>query len=207
MKAFVAAAVLLLAGPAEAQTGFTLRGFADVGSSSFAAERSFSAVLGSNRGLVFGGGVEALVARRIFVSLRASRLRRTGERVFVFNDRQFNLGIPVTVTIAPLEITGGYRFAPRARLVPYAGAGIGWHRYEESSAFADPGENIEDRFTGFHLAGGAELRLTRWVGAAFDAEWSTVPNALGEGPNSVSREFQESNLGGVTYRIKIVVGQ
>ena len=31
MKAFVAAAVLLLAGPAEAQTGFTLRGFADVG--------------------------------------------------------------------------------------------------------------------------------------------------------------------------------
>jgi len=201
------AVALLLAAPAQAQTAFTVRGFADIGSISFAADRSFKAVLGDSRGAIVGGGVEALMARRIFVSLRASRFRATGERVFLFNDQQFNLGIPVTVTITPLELTGGYRFAARARVIPYAGAGIGWHGYEETSTFAAPDENIRHQSTGFHMLGGAELRLTRWVGAAFDAEWATVPNALGENPASVSREFRESNLGGFTYRLKIVVGQ
>ena len=201
------ALVALLAAPARAQSDVTIRGFADFGSTSFSAERSFDAVLGSAAGPVFGGGVEAVLPWRVFVNLRASRFRRNGQRVFTFDDQQFGLGIPVTVRVVPLELTGGYRFDFGAPLVPYAGAGVGWHNYEETSEFADADENARDVFTGFHVLGGTELRLGRWVGAAFEAQWATVPDALGSNPNSVAREFQESNLGGVTFRGKIIVGR
>jgi hypothetical protein len=33
----------------------------------------------------------------------------------------------------------------------------------------------------FQSTGGAEFRLTRWLGAAAEAERSRVPNALGQG--------------------------
>jgi opacity protein-like surface antigen len=199
--------VLLFAGPVDAQSDVTVRGFADIGSTSFSAERSFEAVLGSARGPVFGGGVEGLLPGHVFVNLRVSRFRRTGQRVFTFNDQLFSLGIPVTVTVVPIELTGGYRFDYGRPLVPYAGAGVGWYRYRERSEFADTDENVRDRFTGFHLLGGTEVHLARWVGAAFEAEWATVPDALGGSPNSVAREFQESNLGGFTIRGKVIVGR
>ena len=199
--------VLLLAGPARAQSDVTVRGFADFGSTSFSADRSFDAVLGSASGPVFGGGVEALLPGHVFVNLRASRFRRAGQRVFAFNDQLSSLGIPVTVTIVPIELTGGYRFIRGGPLVPYGGAGVGWYRYQERSEFADANENVRDQFTGFHLLGGTELHLGTWVGAAFEAEWATVPDALGGNPNSVARQFQESNLGGVTIRGKVIVGR
>jgi opacity protein-like surface antigen len=183
-----------------------LRGFAGVGTQSFTAERSFETVLGSSRGVVFGGGIEAVLPRGMFVGLRASRFRRTGERVFTFNDQAFKLGIPSTVTITPVELTGGYRFVSGLRVIPYGGAGIGWHRYDEASEFADSSEHVDDLSTRFHLLGGVELRLARWIGTAGDMQWTTVPNALGQYSNGVSNEFKESNLGGVTYRIKLVIG-
>ncbi|MBI2829327.1 MAG: outer membrane beta-barrel protein [Acidobacteria bacterium] len=203
----VAVATMLLAPPAEAQTEFMFRGFGDVGSTTFAAEKSFSAVLGSETGRVFGGGVEAVLPQRVFVNVRASRFREVGQRVFLFNGQQFNLGIPTTITVTPVELTGGYRFDFGRRLVPYGGAGLGWHRYEETSRFAEASENVNERFTGYHVVGGAEVRLARWIGAAAEVQWATVPDALGDDPNSVSHEFDESDLGGVTFRFKVVVGR
>ena len=202
-----AVAAVLLASPADAQTEFMLRGFADAGTTTFAADQSFTAVLGSARGPVFGGGVEAVFPQRVFVHVRASRFRGTGQRVVLFNQTQFRLGIPTTITVTPLALVGGYRLDYGWRVVPYAGVGVGWHRYQETSRFAEASENIDTRFQGGHVLGGAELRVARWIGAAVEAEWTTVPNALGDDPNSVSGEFQESNLGGVTYRVKIVVGR
>ena len=38
------------------------------------------------------------------------------------------------------------------------------------------------------------------------ARGQVVPHALGDDPNGVSHEFDESNLGGVTLRVKAVVG-
>jgi opacity protein-like surface antigen len=198
---------MLIAGPAQAQTSeFMLRGFADVGSTTFAAEDSFTAVFGSARGAVFGGGVEAVLPQRVFVHLRASRFRGTGQRVFLFGTERFDLGIPTTVTVTPVELTAGYRFGAR-RLVPYAGGGIGWHGYREASRFADGTENVRDRFVGYHVVAGAEIRIARWVATGLEAQWSTVPDALGADPNSVSREFEESNLGGATVRVKLLVGR
>lgn len=199
---------MLAGSAADAQTrDFRLRGFADIGSTRFTAEQSFAAVLGSDSGRVFGGGVEAALPRRLFVHLRVSRFRETGQRVFLFGGQQFNLGIPTTITVTPVEVTGGYRFAVSRRLVPYGGAGVGWHRYGETSRFAEASsENVDKRFTGYHVVGGAEFRLWRWIGAAAEAQWTTVPDALGDDPNSVSHAFDESDLGGVTLRVKIIIG-
>ena len=205
--ATVIVVAMALTSSAEAQTEFMLRGFGDVGSTTFAAEKSFRAVLGSETGRVFGGGVEAVLPQRIFVNLRASRFREVGQRVFLFSGQQFDLGIPTTITVTPLELTGGYRFDFGRRFIPYGGAGLGWHRYEETSRFADASENVNERFTGYHVMGGAEFRLAQWIGTAAEAQWTTVPDALGADSNSASHEFDESDLGGVTLRLKVVVGR
>jgi opacity protein-like surface antigen len=199
--------VLACCHPAHAQDGFGLRGFADVGSRTFTATDSFTAILGSDRGVVFGGGVEAVLPGRVFVSVRASRFRETGERVFIFNGEQFDLGIPTTITVTPVELTGGYRFDFGRRLIPYAGAGVGWHKYTETSQFAEESETVDARHTGFQLLGGAEFGFARWIAAAAELQWATVPDALGEDPNGVAAEFDETDLGGLTFRVKIVIGR
>ena len=156
---------------------------------------------------MFGGGVDVVLARHVFVTLPASRFREVGQRVFLFNGMQFDLGIPTTITVTPVELTAGYRFDRGWRLVPYGGAGVSRNRYEETSAFSETDENIDAHFSGYHVMGGAEVRLAQWLGAAVEAQWATVPDALGNDPNSVSHEFEESNLGGVTFRLKVVVGR
>lgn len=196
----------ILTSPAEAQSGFMLRGFGDVGSTTFTASESFKAVLGAARGTVFGGGAEVVLPQRIFAGVRMSRFRATGERVFVFNGEQFGLGIPTTITVTPIEVNGGYRFDFGQRVVPFAGGGISWHKYEETSDFATADENVSQRLTGYQVLGGAEVRLGRWIGVAGEAQWSTVPDALGQDPNGVSAEFDETDLGGVTFRVKLVIG-
>ena len=72
--------------------------------------------------------------------------------------------------------------------MPYGGGGIGRHRYEETSEFAEASENVEESFTGYHLLGGVEFRATRWIGAAGELQWATVPDALGQDPNGVSSD-------------------
>jgi opacity protein-like surface antigen len=207
MKWLLTALVTLGAAmPAAAQT-FTVRGFGDVGATAFTAQQSFEAIVGSRSGVVFGGGVEAILPQQIFINVRASRFNKTGNRVFVSQGQTFDLGIEDTVTITPVEISAGYRFVrPRATLVPYVGGGIGWHRLEEVSTGADESENVDETFHGYHLLGGVDFRLTRIISVAGEAQWTTVPNALGQNPSAVSTAFDETNLGGTTFRVKLVVG-
>jgi opacity protein-like surface antigen len=197
---------LIPAGAAAQDAGVMLRGFGDVGATTFTAEESFAAILGSSTAAVFGGGVEVVLPRRVFVNVRASRFRHTGQRVFVSGGERFDLGIPTTVTLTPLQITGGYRFPRVVGLTPFAGAGPGWYHFTETSQFADASENVDEQFSGFHVLGGAEVRLVRWLSLGGELQWATVPDAIGEDPNSVAREFNESDLGGTTFRFKVIVG-
>lgn len=201
--AAAALALVLLAAPAQAQ----IRGFADVGGTTFAAKESFRTVLGTNSGVVLGGGVQVDLPYNVFVALRASQFRRSGQRVFVFEEQTFNLGVDTSVTVAPIQLSAGYRFPVRRRVVAYGGGGIGWHRYTETSTFATDAENVSESFTGYQLLGGAEFRLHRWIAAAGEAEWATVPDALSSDPNSVSAAFDEHDLGGVTFRVKVAIGR
>ena len=195
----------VLATSAQAQD-LKFRGFVDGGSTTFSAQKSFKAILGSESGRVFGGGIEA-VERGVFLNLRISRFQKTGQRVFIFQDQQFPLGIPETIRVTPFEVNGGYRFEVVSWLVPYAGGGLGWHRFRDTSKFADSSENFEQTYRGFQLLGGAEFRLSRWLGAAAEAQWSRVPDALGDDPNSISNAFSETDLGGTTLRVKVVIGR
>jgi hypothetical protein len=55
--------------------------------------------------------------------------------------------------------------------------------------------------------GGAEVRIRRWLGVAGEAQFTTVPDALGTNATGVSSTFGETNLGGATFRAKVVIGR
>jgi opacity protein-like surface antigen len=183
-------------------------GYAMFGNINFTAKESFDAILGSPSGVIFGGGARVgLPIGGLFVDVGAWRYRGEGERVFVANDQIFKLGIPVTVTVTPIEISAGWRFRLRrlSKLTPYAAGGFTILNYRETSEFSTAGDDTDESFNGYHAIGGAEYKITRWLGLAGEASWSTVPDAIGE--SGVSEAFNETNLGGTTFRVKITVGR
>lgn len=203
----LACALLLCAAGVGAQT-LEVHGFFDVGAMKFSATNSFDAIFGSPVGVVFGGGAGVVLPQKIFVDVRASRFKKDAHRVFVNNGDVFDLGIGNTITITPLEISAGYRFGRSLdTLRPYAGGGISWYRYEETDQFATSADTSQDTFTGFHLLGGVEFRVSKWLGIAGEAAWATVPNALGQEATSVGAAFNETDLGGATFRAKVVIGR
>jgi opacity protein-like surface antigen len=194
--------------PAPARATTSVRGFADIGFTSFTAKESFEATLGSATGTTFGGGAEVVLPQNIFFGVRVSRFTADGERVFVNDGETFPLGIPMSVTITPVLLTGGVRFsAPASKVLLYAGGGIGWHRYEETSDFADSDDDVNESFQGYHVLGGVEYRVARLLGLAGEVQWATVPDALGQHPLSASAAFGDTDLGGVTVRVKVVIGR
>lgn len=197
--------------------GIGVRGFVTFGNFTARAAETFDAVLGANSGPVFGGGGQVLLPRGLYVELSAARFRRDGERVFIGPNQQiFPLGIPVEVTLTPLEITGGWRYrhcprTPRTRtricrptVVPYVGGGLSSYRYQETSQFSD-GDDVDARFSGFHALGGVEYRALAWLAVGGEFAWSSIADALGDG--GVAAVFEENNLGGTTLRVKISVGR
>lgn len=206
----VACGVALLtipaAGSASAQS-IDIKGYGMVGSVNFAAADSFEAVLGSSSGTLFGGGAEVgLPFGGLYVGVGGWRYEQDGERVFVSGGQVFPLGIPVTVQVTPIEITGGWRFRNLSRrFVPYAGAGWSSYGYKETSEFAEASEDVDERYSGFHILAGAEFRLTTWLGVGGEVAWARIPDALGE--SGVSEVFGETDLGGTSLRLKISLGR
>jgi opacity protein-like surface antigen len=109
--------------------------------------------------------------------------------------------------VTPLEISAGWRFRVRKlpKLIPYIAGGLTSMRYQETSDFSTPAEDVDESFGGYHLLGGAEYKITRWLGVAGEASWTTVPDAIGEA--GVSEAFNETDLGGTTLRLKITIGR
>jgi opacity protein-like surface antigen len=174
---------------------------------SFAAVDTFDAAFGKTFFPFFGGGVQVVIKDGVFVEATASRFRQTGERAYLSGGKAFTLGIPLTATLTPFEISGGYRFRlPKLPLVrPYVAAGVGSYAYQETSDFAQAGEDVDTRHTGFLVNGGAEFRLHRWIGLDVDVQYTHVPGILGSA--GVSQQAGESDLGGVAGRIKLVIGR
>ena len=85
------------------------------------------------------------------------------------------------------------------------GAGYTAHRFQELSEFAGPGENIDERFNGFHIMGGVEYLPLRWLAIGGEVAWTSVPDAIGTSGRSAF--FNETNLGGTTLRVKLTLGQ
>ncbi len=192
--------------PAPHANRLQFRPFGSVGTNWFAASSTFEAVLGSGTGQDFGGGLN-LTQGPGYLEIGARKFSKSGERVFVTSGGQaFPLGIPTKVTMTPLEIAAGWRFDTRfGRIIPHLGAGYTRLKYEETSDFADAGENVDESFNGYHLIGGAEVRVSRWVGVTGEVVWTSIADALGTG--GASKAFDETNLGSTALRLKLVIGR
>ena len=183
-------------------------GYVMVGQFSFAASESFDAILGTTAGPIFGGGATVgLPFGGLFVDIGAWQYSDSGERALVLDGQVIPLGIPLDVTIVPIEISAGWKFRMRKlpKLIPYVAGGYTSFGYKETSSFAGSGEGADDRFGGYHLRGGAEFKVTRWLGVAGELAWTTVPDAIGTG--GVSKAFTEHDLGGTSFRARITVGR
>ena len=208
-RTILCALTLLASAPTVHAQSVEVHGFADVGVTLFTARQTFNTVLGSSNGVVFGGGAGVVLPQQIFVDVRATRFSKDGQRVFVDGGQTFDLGNSNTITITPVDVTVGYRFG-RARdsVRPYAGGGISWYRYNETDTAASTGsDTVNQTFTGFHLLGGAEFRVSKWFGVGGELAWASVPNAIGQEPTSVGAAFNETNLGGTTFRAKVTIGR
>jgi hypothetical protein len=218
VRCVCAMAVLLLAPPVPARAGqarparpaprapapIGLRAYGVVDLDALAATDSFDAVVGTSHLTAFGGGVDVVdIWKHLFARVAVTRARQSGSRVFVANGQVFPMGIPLTVTMTPIEVGGGWRFVSRkpGRLTPYAGVSFVSLGYTETSKFAESSENTSERFTGQDVFGGVEVRILKWLVASGEAQYRRIPNALGAG--GVSKDFGESDLGGVTARVAI----
>lgn len=186
--------------------GVEVGGYAMVGRINFAANESFDAIFGESSGPIYGGGVR-ISEGGLFLDVGAWRYHAEGERAFVAGGEVFPLGIPLEVTVIPIEFSAGWRFRLRKmpRLTPYAAGGYTLMKYRETSAFAADDEDADETFDGFHLFGGVEYKVTKWFGVAGEASWSTTPDAIGEA--GVSAAFNETDLGGTTFRFKVTIGR
>ena len=219
MKTTVAALLsLCLGAPLAAQSrapvpaldddpSFALRPFFVLTGEKFAAKQTFGATFGQSFSPFFGGGLELVLSERsgFYIDAGVSRFKKTGQRAFRANGQNFPLGIPLTVTITPLEFSVGYRFRTAPRVFPYVGLGVGSYGYKETSDFSDAGENLDTRHTGYLAVGGVEVRVHRLIGIAGDVQYTRVPGILGNG--GISKDAGENDLGGVTVRLRVTFGR
>ncbi len=183
-----------------------LRPFFLVTGEAFTAGQTFDAIFGQRFQPFFGGGLQFGMRNGVFIEAAASRFSKTGQRAFIGPTGQvFQVGVPLTATVTPFEVTAGYRFRHRRTVVPYVGAGIGTYAYSESSPRSDTGEDVNARHTGFLVTGGVEFRASRWVRVSGDVQYTHVPGILGAG--GVSQQANETDLGGTAARFKVLVGR
>jgi opacity protein-like surface antigen len=184
-----------------------VRGVVEAGARTFTASQSFEAVLGSSSGPLFGAGAQVLVGRNFFASFGVSRFQRDGERVVVSGGEAFPIGIDTTISVVPIEISAGWRFTDGQRtVIPYLGGGVSWHKYKETSEFAEADEDVQFTKAGFQVLGGAEWRASRWLGIVGEAAWMAVPNAF-TSTTGAAAAFGEDDLGGAVFRVKVVIGR
>lgn len=185
------------------QPSVGVRAFGAVDLNALAASRSFDAVVGTSKIVGYGGGVDVLnVWKNVLVRAAVSHMSSRGSRAFVFDGQAFSLHIPLKVSMTPVEIGGGWRFAragSMSRVVPYAGGGVVVLRYLESSDFAESGEDVSQTKAGLAAFGGAEVQVWKGLVAGAEAQYRRVRNVTGAG--GVSQDFEETNLGGLTVRV------
>ena len=171
------------------------------------ASETFDAVLGSSGMRGPGGGAEVLnVWKGLFARVAVSQMSDDGTRAFVFGNDVIPMNIPMTVKIRTVELGVGWRVVPRRMpgVAVYGGGGALLLAYDQTSRFADQGENPNESFSGYAVFGGAEFRLWKWLFAGAEAQYRAVPDALG-GAGTIPELFNETDLGGVAVRVLVGV--
>ena len=182
----------------------SVRGFGQIGGLYFTASDSFDAVTGSAWGAMYGGGVQVGFSNGVFLQGSYDRYESTGQRVFVFENEIFELGIDNTVTVTPIQVTVGYRQPANGRSMAYLGIGASWYRFQEQAAFAEAGDDVDESKPGLHILGGVEYPITSWFWVGGEGQWAYAPEILGKA--GISDAFSEDDLGGFTICLKLSVG-
>jgi hypothetical protein len=214
---FAAAVLTFLVSPlasAQAAPRVEFRPFGLFAIERFTASTTFEANLGSSIQPLWGGGVEITTRRNVFVDVTVTRLSQDGQQAFVSGGQVFRLPISLHASLTPVEFTVGYRFPPKRRaarrrrttIIPYAGVGIGVYRYEQTSEFSVASEDVDETHAGFVAVGGAEFRVSKWIGITADAQYTRVPGILGQAP-SLSQLVGEHDLGGIAGRVRVILGR
>lgn len=180
-----------------------IRGFGHTAGTLFSANDSFDTLFGRAFGVLYGGGAQVVLPSGIFAQVSLDRFRKTGTRVLVSGTQIFATDVPTRVTVTPVLVSVGHRSSAYRRYAPYMAVGVGWYALKEDS-LALPGQDMSQGKIGYHVLGGAELPLARWVSLAGEAQFATVPKGLGQ--TGVSAQLAENNLGGTTFRFKLIVG-
>jgi opacity protein-like surface antigen len=217
LLAMIAGAVVAAPLRLMAQTGATdpigvgVQGFGMAGLSWPNTPKSLDATGLDRRQVEVGGGLQVTrLWRELFAQVAASHIRSEGERVFVNSAGETTpLGIPLTVKTSYVDISSGWTFPPyryggNTTVTPYAGAGAGYVRYAEQSPFAQPGDDVESSSVSYHVLGGLQVGLLRWVGVLADARYRWAPDVLGKG--GVSEQFEEDEFGGFQLRFGVWIG-
>jgi opacity protein-like surface antigen len=183
---------------------FLVRGFGQAGGLLFSAKDSFDALVGSTVNTVYGAGGQMVLPNGVFGQVGVERFQKTGTRALVSGNQVFTLDIPNRLTVTAVQATAGYRVEGSNRISTYFGGGLGWHTLEEASPSVPGVEPASKRNLGYHILGGVEYPLMGWFWIGGEAQWATVPKALGE--SGLSAVYEEKDLGGVTFRLKLIVG-
>jgi hypothetical protein len=179
-----------------------IHAFATIDANSIAATDSFEAVFGTSMLTAAGGGAEVVdLWKHLFLRIAASHAKKTGSRVFVSSGEVFDLGIPLTVTMTPVEGGGGWRFASRSRFTPYVGGAFISLGYKETSDFAGSDDNVDERFKGGAVFGGVDVKIWKGLVAGGEAQFRSIPTP--DASRGVMKEFGEKDLGGFTARLTI----
>ena len=174
---------------------------------SIASSQSFDAVFGKSQMRAIGAGADIVnVWKHLFLRVAASKTSLDGQRVAIVDAKVYPLGTKLTLDMTPTEAGGGWRFVsrnPNARITPYVGAAAVLLNYQETSTFADAGENVSETLKGFGVFGGVDIKLTRLIFAGGEAQYRTINST--PAANSAAASFNEKNLGGTVFRIKVGV--
>ena len=153
-------------GAAPSGSRFGARVFGHVEWQNMAAKDSFEAVTGKTKMQGPGGGVEVQrLWRGVFARVSLTQMSETGERVFVFNNEVFPLGIPLEITLTPIDLALGWRLKPKTSrgIVPYAGVGVVFLKYKETSDADVGGEGVNESYRGVVIFGGVEVPVWRFI--------------------------------------------
>jgi len=211
---FVLAGALSLAFPLTAaaqgnaprRSSIPLRAYAAIDLDLFNATKTFDATLGTSHLPAYGGGADLEIWKHVFVRAAATHLTKKGSRVFVDGGTASSLNIPLTVSMTPVELGGGWRFVSSkrgmaSRLTPFVGGAAVIMQYKETSKSADASENTSKSYKGGAVFGGLDVGVYKWIDVGGEVGYRFVPNAIGLG--GASKEFNEKDLGGLTVRLTI----
>jgi hypothetical protein len=163
-----------------------------------AASQSFKATVSTSRLSSVGFGLDVGVTRHIFAHVTVESMSHDGSRAIVDNGKAFSLGVSLSVKLRPVDIGAGWEIAARGHLEARAGGGVSLQKYDETSAFAAPGDDVHVTNHGYFVFGGADYAITRWLVAGGDVEFRSLPSAIGDA--GVSLSYRESDLGGYVVR-------